>query len=141
MTDTAEHEPAYVRQARYLGADTAMAAATWVEMDESDATSILEDIDPEVLDRYPEPNLSGGFADDPTPVSLAHDVGANDGDIAFWGGDLLGPVCDAWEQGRDEVWNDALQAVALRTLGRIDDALRVERQLEATADRLREVAK
>jgi hypothetical protein len=135
--DETTPEPEHVRQARYLGADAALAAASWVEMTEADARSILEDVDPEVLDRYPEPNLSGEWADDPTPVSLAHEVGANDGDIAFWSGNLLDPISEAWEEGRDAVWSDALQAHALRTLGRIDDALTVERQLEARVAELR----
>jgi hypothetical protein len=70
-------------------------------------------------------------------VSLAHDVGANDGDIAFWGGDLLDPICDAWEDGRDAVWGSALDAHALRMLGRIAEAIEVERALESLVDALR----
>ena len=140
MAQTASHEPAHLRQARYLGADAALLAASWVEMSDSDALSILDDIDPEVLDRYREPNLSGEYADDPTPASLAREVGANDGDIAFYGIDLLTEIADAWESGRDSVWSDALQAHALRILGRVDDALRVEREVEATAAELRRAA-
>jgi hypothetical protein len=78
-----------------------------------------------VLDRYEPPNLSGTWADDPTPATLARDVGANDGDIAFWSGQLLDPICEAWEETANEAWGDALQAHALRVLGRVDDALRV----------------
>lgn len=134
MTD----EPIHILHAKYLGADAAMAAASWVELSESDATSILSDVDPQVMDRYREPNLSGEFADDPTPASIAHDVGANDGDIAFYGIDLLSEIADAWEAGRDEVWGDALQAVALRILGRIDAAVRLEADLESRVRKLRD---
>jgi hypothetical protein len=138
MSDTTE--PQYIRQARYLGADAALAAVSWAKMSESDATSILDDVDPEVMDRYPGPNLSGEWADDPTPASVARDVGANDGDIAFWGPELLDAIADAWEEGREAVWSDALQGAALRALGRIDDALRVERECERIVSEYRAAA-
>jgi hypothetical protein len=138
MTDTANHEPAYVRQARYLGADAAMASASWIDgMSEADARSVLEDVDPAVLDNYREPNLSGEFAGDPTPASLYDDI-VGDRDVVA--DEIEDAIADAWEAGRDDVWNDALQAHALRVLGRIDTALYVERQLERRMDALREAA-
>jgi hypothetical protein len=138
MSDQQTGDPAYVREARYLGHDAALASASWiVGMSESDARSILEDVDPEVMDRYPSPDLSGQWADDPTPRSLAHDVGANDGDIAFWGPELVDQIADAWCEGVDSAWSYALEAHALRVLGRTTDALRVEGELEAEAARLR----
>jgi hypothetical protein len=140
MSDTNPSEPQHLAHARYLGADAAMAAATWLEVSEADAQSILDDVDPEVMDRYDGPNLSGEWADDPTPQSIAREVGANDGDIAFYGIDLLDDVATAWESGRDDVWGDALQAHALRVVGRIDDALKVERDLESRVSRMREEA-
>lgn len=44
------------------------AAASWVELNEADARLLVEDIDPEVWDRYqPSPPLSGEWAGDPLP--------------------------------------------------------------------------
>lgn len=130
-----EATEAQLAQARYLGADAALAAASWVTMDEADARSILEDVDPEVMDRYPEPNLSGEWADDPTPTSLAREVGY-DGDDQ----DHEQAIADAWEAGRDEVWSDALQGVALRLLGDVVRALDVEQRNERTVNALRTAA-
>jgi len=72
-----DRTPAHVSEARYLGHDAGLTAASWLwlEMTEADARSILTDVDPEVADRYPGPNLSGEFADDPTPRSLATECG------------------------------------------------------------------
>lgn len=125
-----------IAHARYLGADAAIAAATWVEMSESDAKSILSDIDPEVMDRYEPPNLSGEWADDPTSDSLFREVWGEPYSEDIEDG-AVDAVSDAWEEGRDTVWNDALHAVALRTLGRIDEAMRVERANESFMDTLR----
>jgi len=131
-------EPGYIHTARYFGADAALSAATWIEgMSEADARSILDDIDPAVLDRYPEPNLSGEFAGDETPWSLARDV-------VGWpeqpDAEMVDAIATAWEEGRDRVWSDALQAHALRTLGRIADAQRVESELERQTAELRKAA-
>jgi len=137
MSDKHE-DPGYVREARYLGFDAGLASASWVEMSESDARSILTDVDPEVMDRYEAPNLSGEWADDPTPTSLAVEIMGQD-----WG---PGPdeqitvedeIADAWSDAAGEAYSDALQGVACRTLGLVDDALRVEARLEARAAELR----
>jgi hypothetical protein len=133
-----------IARARYLGADAALAAASWVEMDEDDARSILDDVDPQVLDRYPEPNLSGEMAGDPTPESLAAEVtgepfeSAVTGEIGF---ETVNAICDAWEEGRDAVWSDALQAHALRVLGDVARALEVEQATEAYVDTLRSASR
>ena len=136
MAEQSSPEPDYVRQARYLGADAAMAAASWIDgMSETDARSVLDDVDPAVLDNYREPNLSGEFAGDPTPDSLALELTGLS--FASDRAEVADVIADAWESGRDEVWGDALQAHALRTLGRVDAALHVERQLELAVERLR----
>jgi hypothetical protein len=131
-------EPGYVRQARYLGHDAAMAAASWLEMSECDAASILDDCDPAVLDNYEPPNLSGEWADSETPTSLARDVL---GPHATATDDEADAIADAWCEAVDAAWSDALQAHALRVVGRIDDACRVESELERRATELRELAK
>jgi len=101
-----------IAEALTLGADAALSMASWLEMSEADATSILDDIDPEVLDRYRGPDLSGEWADGPTPLSVAREItGQNDVD-----GTTIDTIADAWLSAADEIWEDVLQAEALRTL-------------------------
>lgn len=138
VVESSEHD-AWLAQARYLGADAALAAASWLTMSEADARSILDDVDPEVMDRYPAPNLSGEFADDPTPDSLTLEITG----LSSWQHERDEPaqeIADAWEEGRDSVWDDALQAHALRLLGEVQRALEVERTNEAWVDTLRHQA-
>lgn len=131
---------AHLARARYLGADHALANVVDHHlMSESDARSILDDVDPEVMDRYPEPNLSGEWADDPTPASLHYEITGehvhNDA-----GSNLAEQLSDAWEEGRDAVWPYALEATALRVLGDIPAALELEARNEATVAELRKAA-
>lgn len=126
----AAQEASHLANARYLGADAAMAAASWVTMDESDARSILTDVDPEVMDRYEAPNLSGEMAGESIPEIFS------DFDDP-WDESLH----DAWEEGRDAVWSDALQATALRVLGDIPKALQLEADIEAYVSALRNAAR
>lgn len=125
----------HLAHARYLGADVAMAAATWVEMSASDARSILDDVDPAVLDRYPSPALTDDLADQGSTVALAVDV---TGHLAWH--DVHDALAEAWEDGRDDVWHDALQAHALRMLGIVGTACEVERGLEARVAGMRRMA-
>lgn len=129
-------------QARWLGADAALTATSWLVMSVSDAKAILSDIDPEVVDRYPEPNLSGEFADDLTPELLAIEVGLTHdrSTIAPEGEELREAIATAWEEGRDLVWSSAVQAVALRILGHVDQAMTIETANERTVARLCEAS-
>lgn len=128
----------WMAEARYLGADAALAAASWLSMGTEDAQSILDDVDPEVMDRYPEPNLSGEWADDPTPASLAREVtGYGFEELAGLSFDVTAALADEWEAGRDAVWGDALQAHALRTLGRVAEAKALEDEVEGRVTQLR----
>ena len=115
--------------ARYLGADAALCSYGWLGMSEADARSILSDVDPEVMDRYPEPTV--GYWETEFGESLREQV---DADVETTGPDEL---ADAWEEGRDAVWSDALQATALRVLGDIQSALELERDIENRVDALR----
>jgi hypothetical protein len=137
----AQRPPAYLRKARYLGADAAAAAASALTMSEADARALINDnIPPEVLDRYPEPNLSGEWADDPTPASIVAEatgfgIEALSDDHRL---EVMDAVAAAWESGVEQVWSLALCARALRVLGRIDRALDVEREfVEQPIERLR----
>lgn len=61
----------------------------------------LEDGDPMVLDGFRLPDLSGEYADDPTPSTLAAEYGLSDDD------DRVGDACDAWENGvSDAFWSE-----------------------------------
>lgn len=127
----------YIHHAQYLGHDAALAAASWVIMTDSDAESVLDDIDPGVLDQWQEPNLSGEWADDPTLDSLAEEVFGPDHtapDI------IVHDVADAWETAASDAFQRAIQGVALRTLGRIEEALEVERELDQEAEVLKRKA-
>ena len=60
----------------------------------------IEEGDPAVLDSFRVPNLSGEFADDPTPRSLAEDYGLSEDDPrAEW---LPDEICTAWEDAASE---------------------------------------
>lgn len=135
-------EERYRAQAKYQGADAALVTASWVIMSEADARSFLNDVDDEVMDRYREPNLYGEFADDPTPNTLALEI-VGHAELAAYeddGGEIESALASAWEEGRDLVWADALQAVALRTLGDVIRALEVEQRNEHIVKVLREGA-
>ena len=85
--------------ARHMGRDAGISAASWAEIDETNAAAILkgfEDGDPVVYDAFRFPNLSGEMADDPTPQTLADDLGiAEDDRRADW---LIDEICGAWEE-------------------------------------------
>lgn len=122
-------------EARRLGADHALAVASWVVMNEDEARLVLDDIDPAVLDTWTWPNLSGEFADDLTPDTVVRDLGIDPADPSEWCQTCTDEVCAAWQESAESTFSDALQAVALRTLGHVDDALRLERQIERRAER------
>lgn len=128
MQLTQEH----LDQAYRLGADTALSVATWATMGEREALYFAtgDDVDPEVLDRFPAPDLSGGWADDATPDSLYRGIVGEDVGEDTDGRDAL---ADAWEAGRDAVWSDALQAFALRLRGDIPAAMAIEARNDAEA--------
>jgi hypothetical protein len=93
-----------IRKAKSLGADAGYSAATWCEIDERNAQRILtgfNDGDPEILDHFKLPDLSGEWADSPTPRSLAADIGIEDED------ERLDDACTAWEDAVSEsFWNE-----------------------------------
>lgn len=69
----------------------------------------IADGDPEYLNRIPVPDLSCGWADGYTPRQLLADVGGNDGDAAFYGNELMDPLCDAYEQAFTRAAQDAAE--------------------------------
>lgn len=101
---------AAIEAARELGREAGVAAGSWAADGKSteDARRVLtmmEDGDPRASDYLPvEPNLSGEWADAPTPGSLYEDVTGRDahGDATWNQGTYqaaLEAICEAWESG------------------------------------------
>lgn len=117
---------AWTARAAYLGAD-AGASVTPI-LSYQDAEQILADgrtID-EIVRR---PDLSGEYADDLTPESLALDIA---GDAAIGDDDLAQELAEAFENGVDVTFNLTVLASARRIQGRIESA----QWFEMTADDL-----
>lgn len=106
-TYTTDHE----REAFELGAAAGLAAASWVADGNTSEEHIvrvlamMDDGDPEAYDYLPAtPNLSGEWADAPTPRSLFEEITGFDAHAeASWNHDaylaVLEPICEAWEEG------------------------------------------
>lgn len=108
----------FTREAYERGADAARAAASWTAdgntrpEDAARVLAMLRDGDPEADDFLPRrPDLSGEFADDPTPATLAEeitglDLGAGtDENVA-----LIDAIADAFERGVSETFEEACEA-------------------------------
>lgn len=102
--------------ARELGRKAARNAASWLSFEhESQARELqqlLADGDPRADEYLPAyPNLSGEWADDPTPVTLAHEVLGDDyDDVWDVDNEVDTWIADAWDEGVSETWNDAIEA-------------------------------
>ena len=101
--------------ARMMGRAAGRAAATWYFDGNTDAATYarvrqgIDDGDPEVLDTFKVPDLSGEWADGPTPASLMANVYAHPERMA----DAESDICQAWEDGA----SDGYMAEIERTLG------------------------
>ena len=89
--------------ARRMGREDGARAASWTYDGNTSREAAerivrgLEDGDPEILDSFCPPNLSGEYADDPTPHSLARDLGLDDDDPrSEW---LIDELATAYEEG------------------------------------------
>lgn len=98
-------------EAYEMGRDAGRAAATWSCDGNSDINerrrvlAMLNDGDPEAYDYLPNtPNLSGEWADDPTPNSLAYDLGYSAGDE-----DVISQIAEEWERGVSETFMTACE--------------------------------
>lgn len=60
-----------------------------------------EDGDPEIMDSFNIPNLSGEWAGDPTPQTLAEEWGLEDDDD-------IDEACNVWEEAVSEGYFDTL---------------------------------
>jgi hypothetical protein len=114
-------------QARKLGYAAGSNCAEWVAQDSfggrvtsgenESAQSILDAIaegDPAFWDSVRLPDLSGEYAGDPTPQSLAEDLGIDsDADGAEWG---IDEACTAYEEGVAEGFQDRITELAKEQL-------------------------
>ena len=83
------------REAAELGKIAGDSAASWYDVDEGNARQVLaglQDIDPVVMDTLPSVNLSGEWSDDPTPQSLAEELGCGESPDY-----VIDAICEAWE--------------------------------------------
>jgi hypothetical protein len=107
-------------EARGLGRGCALSAASWTVDGNADlhharkVLTMLEDGDPAADDYLPRrPNLSGEWADDPTPQSLAEDItGLEDIDS-----DLVDRLAEAWEAGVSDTFESACEKQLRDTIG------------------------
>lgn len=101
-----------IRMAKRDGADAGRAAASWYfdgnTKDETYAAVLkgIEDGDPAILDTFPTPNLSGEWAGDATPQSLAEDYGIEGRE------DAIDAVCSAWEDAAWSAVQDEIERAA-----------------------------
>lgn len=114
--DTAALEASWYAEARRLGREAGTAAGSWAADGNTPPDVIrraLAALDEGgfAADFYlpPRPNLSGEWADNPTPASLFHDITGFDAHAeATFNPDAYGHVverlCEAWEQGADETY-------------------------------------
>ena len=107
-----------IAQAKRDGRAAGLNAAAWcIDGNTSDATCKaiadgLDSGDPAILDRFNVPNLSGEWADSPTPHSLASEYGID----AERRADALDEVCSAWENAAsDAFWMELERLTKLQT--------------------------
>jgi hypothetical protein len=132
---------AYVAQSEWLGASAAQQAASWLVLSVAQARAILNrDTCNDAVSDLPAPSLSGEWADDLTPDLLAQEVGLTREHLTVCADDFVDELTDAWEQGRDLVWWDAVRAVALRLTGEIAAALRLEDVIDHNVNALEAIA-
>jgi hypothetical protein len=99
-----------------IGREHGASAATWIDNDvrEPSAARVIlraiEDCDGEVLDMFPQPDLSGQWADSYTLRDLLREVGVEDDP------ELGNLVATAYETNFSEAVEDALAKVARETL-------------------------
>lgn len=105
----AERVSALTTAARERGEQDAATAATWAPGNNAEPAErlrvldMLRDGDGEAWDYLPEqPNLSGEWADAPTPTTLAAEIAGVD--AADLPGDVIEAISDAWEEGVSETF-------------------------------------
>ena len=93
-------------EAANLGREAGLAAASWFfdgDTDEETYSRVLagmDEGDPEVMDTLPSGWLSGEYAGDPTPQTLADDLGVDISDMEE--ADAFDGLCAAYERAADD---------------------------------------
>ena len=114
-----------LKTARKDGESAGRVSGSWVvdgNTTEATAARILQamrDGDPALDDmiNVSVPNLSGEWAGDTTPTSLAEDVGL-DMDAEDWAHDLLDELCWAWEDGASVGFYGEIESACEHVVGR-----------------------
>jgi hypothetical protein len=102
-------------EAREMGRQAGIAAASWIVDGRQSSgwvkrmVKMLDDGDPEFYDWIEPPNLSGEWANHPTPTSLYVDITGRDplDSLNFENEHsyLMDRIADAWEQGVSETFD------------------------------------
>lgn len=110
-------------RAREAGREAARRAATWLTDGNTDRAMaarllvMIREGDPAADSYFPRrPDLSGEWADAPTPRSLAEEIIRTD----ELPDELPTELADAWEEGCSEAWEPALEAELRTFLGEQD---------------------
>jgi hypothetical protein len=117
-----EPEDVWEAEAREIGREAGKAAGSWAADGNTDPegarrlVAMLDDGDPAAYDRLPDaPNLSGEWADDPTPLSLARDITGED----YPDPELMDRLAEAFDEGVGETFEQACER-ELRTAAGLD---------------------
>lgn len=103
-----------LRAAKRMGREAGESAASWyVFHDENAKANVLRGIrdgDPAIMDTFPYPNLSGEWADAPTPKSLAEDIGLDPESEQYdW---LIDAICTEWEDAARDAVESEIERMA-----------------------------
>lgn len=117
MTYTQAERREWLEDAYAEGRQAAEDAASWIVDGNTTPEAVryvlelFEEGDPAVWDYLPAyPDLSGQWADDPTPLSLARDItGLEFMDGTEVEGELMHAIADEWERGVSEHFETACE--------------------------------
>lgn len=110
-------------KARRFGRDAGVCASSWTSgnntTDEWYRKTLdgIRDGDPEVLDAFNLPSLSGEFAGDMTPQILAVSVGLHPDPDSLEDSDAVSELCQAWEDGASDTFWSELERECLVHVG------------------------
>jgi hypothetical protein len=110
---TSPNDPT-TREAYARGVEAAEAAASWLTCGNAQTArellGLMHDGDPQVWDFLPaRPNLSGEWADDPTPITLARDLTGRE-HVCI---PEMESIADAFEAGVDATFEAACERILL----------------------------
>jgi hypothetical protein len=106
-----------LREATALGHEMGLNAAAWATqgIGTDGARRIvkgLDDGDPEIMDQFREPNLSGEFADDYTSADLARDLGLREAGQCMTDDAEMDDYANAWCEAASATFWSELERIA-----------------------------